>query len=235
MQLDNLWLHHFRSQVITSISDWNASKIPPINSRFQKRWKGAISIVLQQTETRYSGFTKLRVWRSVGSSKIVGPNQCEMARPVSKTSVFISILARTANEVSSSLSSDATDRPCLLTGCAESPVQSNAYRLPHEDALTYWFIYLNSSMLYRTSSSCPSSDVVEVKPGKLIHKASNWSLSMAYTGKFNPGQGLYRSSSFTYQPGRESVLLVTQLESHGARHLFPCIDEPSSKVCSYNV
>ena len=56
-------------------------------------------------------------------------------------------------------------------------------------------------------------------------------LSLAYTGTLNPGKGVYRSSTFRdEEEAKDTVLLVTQLEQTGARHMFPCIDEPSSKV-----
>lgn len=56
---------------------------------------------------------------------------------------------------------------------------------------------------------------------------------MEYTGELSPSQGVYRSSSFRDEDeGQDTVLLVTQLEQTGARHMFPCIDEPSSKVKS---
>ena len=42
-------------------------------------------------------------------------------------------------------------------------------------------------------------------------------------------QGLYRSEPFASQEG-QSVMIVTQLESTGARWLFPCFDHPSVKV-----
>ena len=55
-------------------------------------------------------------------------------------------------------------------------------------------------------------------------------MSLAYTGQLHPGQGLYRSEAFTAQ-GTSSVLLVTQLESQGARWLLPCYDHPAAKAC----
>lgn len=61
----------------------------------------------------------------------------------------------------------------------------------------------------------------------------NYSLSFSYKGAFSPSQGLYRSASFRYDDmgvEKESVLLVTQLEQFGARHLLPCLDEPDKKV-----
>ena len=54
-------------------------------------------------------------------------------------------------------------------------------------------------------------------------------LGLQYTGQLHPSAGLYRSQAFA-SGGGQSVLLVTQLESQGARWLFPCYDHPSVKV-----
>ena len=63
----------------------------------------------------------------------------------------------------------------------------------------------------------------------------NGTLAMSYVGSLNPAHsGIYRSDVFNAAtddlPLDDSVLLVTQLEQTGARHLFPCVDEPESKV-----
>ena len=59
-------------------------------------------------------------------------------------------------------------------------------------------------------------------------------MSFQYEGTFSPDQGLYRSTPFasTDPSGaqNQSVLLATQLESQGARHLYPCVDDPQYKV-----
>ena len=63
----------------------------------------------------------------------------------------------------------------------------------------------------------------------------NGTLAMTYVGSLNPAHsGIYRSDVFNAatddQAPEESVLLVTQLEQTGARHLFPCVDEPEFKA-----
>src|SRR5207249_3365150 len=43
-----------------------------------------------------------------------------------------------------------------------------------------------------------------------------------------PMQGLY--PCFFKNKGREEIILATQFESHNAREVFPCIDEPEAKA-----
>ena len=80
---------------------------------------------------------------------------------------------------------------------------------------------------------CSPSEVVEISLPSLLSQGARANLSIQYTGQFNSGLGVYRSSPFDLQEGKDreqSVLLVTQLEETGARHLFPCVDEPANKV-----
>ena len=81
---------------------------------------------------------------------------------------------------------------------------------------------------------CPPSELVKVSLGSNLDAGATATITMQYTGMLSPSQGVYRSSSFNTNPAslasEEKVILVTQLESKGARHMFPCVDEPSSKV-----
>ena len=71
------------------------------------------------------------------------------------------------------------------------------------------------------------------EPFTLPHD-SQLMLRFTYTGTFSPDRGLYRSAPFTAYDAsvspQESVLIVTQLERQGARHVLPSVDEPLVKV-----
>ena len=89
----------------------------------------------------------------------------------------------------------------------------------------------------RAEDGCPATGMVEIRLGTDLQQGKNYSLSFSYQGAFSPSQGLYRSDSFKYtQVGipMESVLLVTQLEETGARHLLPCLDEPKEKASPFS-
>ncbi len=62
----------------------------------------------------------------------------------------------------------------------------------------------------------------------------NITLHASYSAHFSPNVGLYRSEPFTYYGDKASVLVVTQLEQTGARHLFPAYDQPVHKVRQSN-
>lgn len=60
-------------------------------------------------------------------------------------------------------------------------------------------------------------------------------ISTAYTAHFNSsGTGLWRSSTFNTSAAdgtvQQQVLVSSQLETKGARRVFPCMDEPKYKV-----
>jgi puromycin-sensitive aminopeptidase len=57
----------------------------------------------------------------------------------------------------------------------------------------------------------------------------DYTITVVFEGKItDPMQGLY-PCYFTHE-GKEKVLLATQFESHHAREVFPCIDEPEAKA-----
>ena len=59
--------------------------------------------------------------------------------------------------------------------------------------------------------------------------AGDYEVTMAFHGKISRGMtGLY--PCFFTVKGEEHVLLATQFESHHAREVFPCIDEPEAKA-----
>ena len=55
-------------------------------------------------------------------------------------------------------------------------------------------------------------------------------VTLTYTGKFNPNRGIYRSEKRTDNQGNTKLMIASQFETRGARHAFPCIDEPAQKV-----
>lgn len=58
---------------------------------------------------------------------------------------------------------------------------------------------------------------------------AEYNVTIAFTGKITkPMNGLY--PCYFKQDGKEKMLLATQFESHHAREVFPCIDEPEAKA-----
>ncbi|MCA9348368.1 M1 family metallopeptidase [Candidatus Saccharibacteria bacterium] len=56
-----------------------------------------------------------------------------------------------------------------------------------------------------------------------------YTITLHFTGKItNPMNGLY-PCHFKHE-GKDKILLATQFESHHAREVFPCIDEPEAKA-----
>lgn len=71
-------------------------------------------------------------------------------------------------------------------------------------------------------------DELRLHAKKLLYPGK-YTLVLAFEGKITEHmQGLY-PCKFTYE-GKEQVLLATQFESHHAREVFPCIDEPEAKA-----
>ncbi|KAK9811131.1 hypothetical protein WJX73_005144 [Symbiochloris irregularis] len=71
--------------------------------------------------------------------------------------------------------------------------------------------------------------------GNSLPEAGRMLLKFEYTASFFLNSGLYRSKPYTIpanaeEPEHQSVLLVTQLEKLGARHVLPCVDEPAAKA-----
>ncbi len=63
---------------------------------------------------------------------------------------------------------------------------------------------------------------------QMIYPGS-YTIKLSFTGKITrPMNGLY--PCFFEEDGKEKKLLATQFESHHAREVFPCIDEPEAKA-----
>lgn len=71
-------------------------------------------------------------------------------------------------------------------------------------------------------------DEVRLHSSKLLY-AGEYAIELEFTGKITqPMHGLY--PCFFKQDGHDKTLLATQFESHHAREVFPCIDEPEAKA-----
>lgn len=64
---------------------------------------------------------------------------------------------------------------------------------------------------------------------KMPMSAGSYTLSLSFSGKITRAMnGLY--PCYFEHDGKQKVLLGTQFESHHAREVFPCIDEPAAKA-----
>ena len=73
-----------------------------------------------------------------------------------------------------------------------------------------------------------SLDEIRVHSDELLYPGT-YTLTLSFSGKITDQMhGLY-PAYFTYQKIKKSIL-VTQFESHHAREVFPCIDEPEAKA-----
>lgn len=77
-------------------------------------------------------------------------------------------------------------------------------------------------------NSHKSLDEVRLHTEQLLYPG-NYEVEIKFSGKITePMHGLY-PSYFTHQDKKE-VILATQFESHHAREVFPCVDEPEAKA-----
>lgn len=73
-----------------------------------------------------------------------------------------------------------------------------------------------------------SSDEVRLHSSQLLYPG-NYTVRIEFQGVITrPMNGIY--PCFFEHDGQEKMLLATQFESHHARELFPCIDEPEAKA-----
>jgi puromycin-sensitive aminopeptidase len=73
-----------------------------------------------------------------------------------------------------------------------------------------------------------SQEEVRIHTDETIYPGTYW-VSLEFSGKITrPMNGLY--PCFFTHDGKEKKLFATQFESHHAREVFPCIDEPEAKA-----
>lgn len=73
-----------------------------------------------------------------------------------------------------------------------------------------------------------SAEEVRIHTNETLYPGNYW-VSVEFTGKITTQMnGLY--PCFFSHDGRDKQLLATQFESHHAREVFPCIDEPEAKA-----
>ncbi len=71
-------------------------------------------------------------------------------------------------------------------------------------------------------------DEVRLHSGTMLY-AGEYTIKLRFSGKITkPMNGLY-PCNFEHN-GKQQILLATQFESHHAREVFPCIDEPEAKA-----
>lgn len=89
-------------------------------------------------------------------------------------------------------------------------------------------------MLCRPGTGGSKAGQVSISLGNTtVPPGARAKMQLTYTGQLSPNSGIYRSEAFSVEgagEARESVLLVSQLEQRGARHVFPCVDEPHVKA-----
>lgn len=74
-----------------------------------------------------------------------------------------------------------------------------------------------------------NNHVLTLKLDEAIPKDTDCEAQISYSGKITRTmEAIY--PSYYKDGGKDKVLLSTQLESHHAREVFPCIDEPSAKA-----
>jgi puromycin-sensitive aminopeptidase len=73
-----------------------------------------------------------------------------------------------------------------------------------------------------------SYDELRLHAGKMIYPG-RYTVELEFTGSITrPMNGLY--PCFFKHEGKNKILIATQFESHHAREVFPCIDEPEAKA-----
>lgn len=72
-------------------------------------------------------------------------------------------------------------------------------------------------------------DELRIHSQSLLYQG-NYLVEISFSGKITkPMNGLY-PSFYTNEDGQEEIILATQFESHHAREVFPCVDEPEAKA-----
>ncbi len=126
------------------------------------------------------------------------------------------------------LSIDQNSESMLFSGSVTvdgyMPEKSNILSL-HSDGLNITEAKINGQTV--TVDYKPKEQIIELNLSE--HTDGKVSVSLNFDGKItNQMHGLY--PCYFTNNGQEKRLLATQFESHHAREVFPCIDEPEAKA-----
>ena len=80
---------------------------------------------------------------------------------------------------------------------------------------------------------CHSTDMLSLEFDFELQKNERYELIMYFSGKLTFSLGGFYLSKYKKKDGSEKVIATTQFESTDARAAFPCFDEPSFKVGTY--
>ena len=73
------------------------------------------------------------------------------------------------------------------------------------------------------------SDILKISTGSKKAKISNVKINIDFSGKITDSMNGMYPCYFNHE-GKKKWLIATQFESHHAREVFPCIDEPAAKA-----
>ncbi len=77
-------------------------------------------------------------------------------------------------------------------------------------------------------NSLESSNEIRLHSGSMIYPGK-YTITLEFTGKITKNMDGIYPCNFKHD-GKDKVLIATQFESHHAREVFPCIDEPEAKA-----
>ncbi|MCA9333159.1 hypothetical protein KDA00_04805, partial [Candidatus Saccharibacteria bacterium] len=86
----------------------------------------------------------------------------------------------------------------------------------------------NSEFTVSRINNHDSFDEMRIHSGELLHPGS-YTIEIEFSGKITPQMNGIYPCNFKIN-GKNKQLIATQFESHHAREVFPCIDEPEAKA-----